>query len=252
MSKQIPIALQLFSLRTDCAERGLPAVLKDVSDIGYAGVEFAGLHGLSALEIRKHLDDTGLQVAGTHTPIAALLGDELEKTIEINQQLGNRYIIVPSLPEEYRDSIDTWKKTAELFNQWAERLAREEMLIGYHNHKIEFEPMDGVYPWDVFYGNTGQEVIMQLDTGNALAAGVDVAPFIDKYPHRAITVHLKEYSGKESSAIIGEGETGWNESFRLCEGIGSTEWYIVEQESYAYPPLECVKRCLHNLRGMLS
>lgn len=252
MSKQIPIALQLFSLRTDCAERGLPAVLKDVSDIGYDGVEFAGLHGLSATEIRKHLDDQGLRVAGTHTPIKDLLGDELEKTIEINRELGNRYIICPSLPEEYRDSIDTWKRTAELFNQWAERLAREDMLIGYHNHTVEFLPMDGVLPWDTFYGNTKTEVIMQLDTGNALEAGVDVAPFIEKYPHRAITVHLKEYAGKDSTAIIGEGDTDWNEMFRLCEGVGSTEWYIIEQESSSYPPLECVKRCLNNLRRMLS
>ena len=28
--------------------------------------------------------------------------------------------------------------------------------------------------------------------------------------------------------------------FDLCETLGGTEWYIVEQESYAYPPLECV------------
>ena len=32
----------------------------------------------------------------------------------------------------------------------------------------------------------------------------------------------------------------WQELFQLCETVGGTEWYIVEQESYAYPPLECV------------
>jgi len=40
------------------------------------------------------------------------------------------------------------------------------------------------------------------------------------------------------------------EIFRLCESTGGTQWYIVEQESYAYPPLECVDRCLQNLRQM--
>jgi sugar phosphate isomerase/epimerase len=49
---------------------------------------------------------------------------------------------------------------------------------------------------------------------------------------------------------IGEGEVDWPEIFDLCETIGSTEWYIVEQESYAFPPLECVDRCLQNLRKM--
>jgi hypothetical protein len=38
--------------------------------------------------------------------------------------------------------------------------------------------------------------------------------------------------------------------FEVCERSGATEWYIVEQESYAYAPLECVERCLQNLRGM--
>jgi hypothetical protein len=32
--------------------------------------------------------------------------------------------------------------------------------------------------------------------------------------------------------------------------VGKTQWYIVEQESYAYPPLECVDRCLQSLRAM--
>ena len=42
----------------------------------------------------------------------------------------------------------------------------------------------------------------------------------------------------------------WARVFDLCETQGGTEWYIVEQESYKYPPLEVVSRCLDNLRGM--
>jgi sugar phosphate isomerase/epimerase len=50
--------------------------------------------------------------------------------------------------------------------------------------------------------------------------------------------------------LIGEGEVEWAELFQLCESVGQTRWYIVEQESYTYPPLECVDRCLQNLRAM--
>jgi len=42
----------------------------------------------------------------------------------------------------------------------------------------------------------------------------------------------------------------WDVIFDLCETSGATEWYIVEQESYAYPPLECVDRCLKKLREL--
>ena len=91
---------------------------------------------------------------------------------------------------------------------------------------------------------------MQLDTGNALHGGADPVPFLERYPGRAVTVHLKEYSKGHRKALIGEGDVCWEDVFRLCETVGGTEWYIVEQESYAHPPLECVDRCLRALKAM--
>lgn len=221
--------------------------------MGYPGVEFAGFHGLTAKELRSHLDNNGLKVAGTHTPLPDLLGDKLSRTIEFNREIGNRYLVCPGLPEEYRSSLDAWKKAADIFNDISETLAAHDMRTGYHNHTVEFTPIDGVLPWDVFYGNTPPEVIMQLDTGNALAGGADVTPYIEKYPNRSITVHLKEHSHDGAKkALIGEGDVNWKEIFRLCQEVGATEWYIVEQESYAYPPMECVWKCLENLRRMLA
>jgi len=246
---QIPIALQLYSVREDC-ERDLPGTLEAVAKMGYEGVEFAGYYGRSAKELRAMLDDLGLVAVGTHTRLDTLLGDQLAETIEFNRTLGNRFLIVPALPEERRNSRQAWLETASTFNEIAERLAEEGMVTGYHNHHIEFTPMDGELPWDTFFGNTRQDVVMQLDTGNALHGGADPILFLERYPGRADTVHLKEYSQVNPKALIGEGEVHWEDVFRLCETIGGTEWYIVEQESYAYPPLECVNRCLRALRAM--
>ncbi len=91
---------------------------------------------------------------------------------------------------------------------------------------------------------------MQLDTGNAFHGGADPVPYIERYPGRAITVHLKEFAKTNDKALIGEGDVPWDVVFQLCETIGKTEWYIVEQETYAHPPLECVDKCLQNLRKM--
>ena len=246
---RIPIALQLYSVREEC-ERDLPGTLKAVARMGYDGVEFAGYYGRAAQELRTMLDDLGLSVAGTHIGLDTLVGDPLAKTIEFNHVVGNRYLIVPWLPDEVRDSHAAWLKTAQQFNEIAARLAEEGMMTGYHNHNVEFTPMEGELPWDTFISNTRQDVIMQLDTGNALDGGADPIPFLERYPGRAVTVHLKEYSPANDKAIIGEGEVRWAEVFRLCETTGGTRWYIVEQEGYAYPPLECVERCLQALKGM--
>ncbi|HXG24950.1 MAG TPA: sugar phosphate isomerase/epimerase [Chthonomonadales bacterium] len=245
----IPIALQLYSVRQLCAQ-DLPGTLAAVAKMGYVGVEFAGYYGRSAQELKKLLDDNGLKVAGTHIGIDTLLGDQLERTVEFNRIIGNKFLIVPGLPEERRNSRAAWLETARLMNEAAERVASHGMRVGYHNHWIEFKPLEGELPWDTFFGNTRQEVVMQLDTGNALHGGADPIPFLRKYPGRAATVHLKEYSASNDKALIGEGDVRWDEFFALCESIGGTEWYIVEQETYAYPPLECVARCLQNLRRM--
>jgi len=61
--------------------------------MGYQGVEFAGYYGLTAEQLRKLLDDNGIVCCGTHTGLDTLLGDNLEKTIEFNKTLGNKYLI---------------------------------------------------------------------------------------------------------------------------------------------------------------
>ncbi|MBC7287648.1 MAG: TIM barrel protein, partial [Armatimonadetes bacterium] len=182
--------------------------------------------------------------------IDTLLPDQFEQTVEFHKTLGNKFLIVPGLPESYRDSADAWRRTAELFNEIAEKLKPHGLRTGYHNHAIEFQPIDGQIPWDIFFSNTIADVVMQVDTGNALHGGADPVPYLEKYPGRASTVHLKEHSATNDKAIIGEGDVRWADVFRICETTGGTEWYIVEQETYAYPPLECVRRCLENLRSM--
>ena len=245
----IPIALQLYSVREDAA-RDLAGVLDQVAKMGYDGVEFAGFYGHDAQTVKKLLDDTGLKVAGAHVGIDTLLGDELQRSIEFHQTIGNRFLIVPGLPEQRRNSRAAWLDTAHTMNEIAENLQPLGMRTGYHNHHIEFTPMDGEMPWDTFFGNTRKDVVMQFDVGNAMHGGADAAPYLERYPGRATTVHVKEYAINNETALIGEGDVPWGRIFELCETIGGTEWYIVEQESYAYPPMECVDRCLQNLRAM--
>lgn len=246
---RIPIALQLYSVRREC-EKDLPRVIESVAEMGYEGVEFAGYYGYSAKDLRRLLDDCGLQVAGAHVPLDSLLGDAFERTIEFHQALGNRFLIVPWMPEDRRADRQGWLQCARLFDELAEKVKPYGMRVGYHNHDFEFKPLDGELPWDIFFGSTREDVVMQLDTGNALQGGGQPTAFLEKYPGRAVTVHLKEYSAADENALIGEGDVPWAEVFRLCERVGGTQWYIVEQEKYPYEPLECARRCLEALKAM--
>ncbi len=245
--RRIPIGLQLYSVRADC-QKDLPGTIAAVAKMGYQGVEFAGYYGRSAKDMRKLLDDNGLKCCGTHTGIDTLLGDNLAKTIEYNKTIGNKYLIAPGLPGKYSSSHQAWLDTAKLFNELAEKVKLQGMLVGYHNHSAEFKAMDGELPWDTFYGNTSEDVVMQLDVGNAIHGGVDPLPYIYRYPGRAITVHVKEFSKTNNKALVGEGDVNWRAFSALCRAVGKTEWYIIEQESYAFSPLECAEKCLQNVR----
>jgi sugar phosphate isomerase/epimerase len=250
LSKQtIPVGLQLYSVRKDC-EKDLPATVAKVAEMGYQGVEFAGYYDYTAKDIRKLLDDNGLKCCGTHTALDTLLGDNLPKTIEFNQTIGNKYLIVPWLdPNEY-SSAEGWQKAADLFNELAEKVEPHKMQVGYHNHSHEFKAVDGKIPWDIFFGNTRKDVIMQFDTGNAMQGGGDALPYLKRYPGRAVTVHLKEYSATNKNAILGEGDIDWQELLNLCETIGGTKWYIIEEEKDVYPPLKGVELSLQNFRKL--
>jgi len=245
--KRIPVGVQLYSVRTEC-EKDLPRTINAVAKMGYKGVEFAGYYARDAKTLRKLLDDVGLVCCGTHTGLNTLLDDELPKTIEFNQILGNEFLIVPSLPEEYRKTREDWQKTAQLFNELSNKVKPFDMWVGYHNHGVEFKPVDGEIPWDIFFGRTKKDVVMQLDTGNAMSGGGDPVVFLKRYPGRAKTVHIKPFSKAKPNAVIGDDELPWKEIFNLCETIGGTRWYIVEYESDAYPPLVSIEKCLEAIR----
>ncbi len=254
---KIPIALELYSVRNEMKE-DVRTTLHAVAEMGYEGVEFAGWHNHSAKELRTILDSEGLTCCGSHTPFSAVQADKLAETIEFNQILGNNKLIIPGIPADLRKTRADWLKLAGFFNELADKLAPHGMVTGYHNHHVEFAPLDGETPWDTFFGNTKASVIMQLDNGNAMLGGADTVGILKQYPGRAVTVHLKPFTRVADMSdheaifrpIIGQDDVPWADFFQACETVGGTEWYIVEYESDAYPPLEAVARCLNALRKM--
>jgi len=245
----LPIALQLYSVRADCA-RDMAGTIRAAAEMGYVGVEFAGWNGHSAKDLRAMLDDNNLRCAGAHVGLDTMLGDDLEKSIEFHRTLGNEFLIVPGLPAPRRETREKLLETAHLFNEVAQKLAPHGMKTGYHSHHFDFEYFGDELAWDVLFGNTQSDVVMQFDTGNALSAGFPAPPFLERYPNRATTVHLKEHSDTNPGAFIGEGDVPWPTIFELCETLGGTQWYIVEHETYPIAPLDCARRELENLKKM--
>jgi sugar phosphate isomerase/epimerase len=244
-SKKIPVGLQLYSVREQC-KNDLLGTVAAVAKIGYRGVEFAGYHGRSAKELRQLLDDNGLVACGTHTPYESVLGDKLKETVEFNRTIGNKFLIVPSMSGA--ESKQVWLDRAKLFNEIADQVKADGMWVGYHAHAHDFNLIEGVSAWDIFFGNTKAAVIMQLDTSNCCDGGADPVAVLKKYPGRARSIHLKAHGGGPD-AVIGEDKINWPEVFAFCEGKGKTQWHVLEHES-SKDPLDAVRRSYEALKKM--
>jgi len=241
---KIPVGVQLYSVREQCA-KDLPGTLAAVAKIGYKGVEFAGYHKRSATELRKMLDDLGLVTCGTHTPYESVLADKLAETIEFNQTIGNKFLIVPWMTGKTKQE---WTDKAKLFNELAEKVKSHGMFVGYHAHAHDFEKLEGESAWDIFFGGTMPAVVMQLDTSNCCEGGADPVAVLKKYPGRAKSIHLKA-NGGGPEAVFGEDKVDWKGVFEFCESKGGTQWYVVEHES-SKDPIDAIRRGYAALKQM--
>lgn len=245
------IGLQLYSLK-EWTERDFLGTLKKVSEVGYDGVEFAGYYGTSSKELKKALTHYGLQVAGSHIGIEDL-ETNLEEVIDYSLEIGNPSVICPGLPEEYRNSADAYKRTAELFNQVGERCAQNGLLFGYHNHDFEFQTFEGKTGIQHFIDETKEShVFFELDTYWAEVCGHSSAELIDQLGHRCKWLHLKDMNNwdEKRNVEVGSGVMDFRKIISKGKSA-NVEWYTVEQEAFDIDQIESIDISLRYLRGIL-
>jgi sugar phosphate isomerase/epimerase len=230
---KVPIALQLYAVRGEVA-KSLPDTLKQVAKIGYQGAEPWGYdgrevawRGFAPAALRKMFDDNGLRCCGIHLSTDALLGDNLQRTVELNKALGNNFLIIAG-DKQRMSSQAGIAELAKILNDTAEKLSPQNMACGYHAHGFDFGVIDGEVAWHRLFSSTKPQVIMQIDIGNSASGGGDPIAALRKFPNRARSVHLKEHGGPKGR-VIGEGEMDWKTVFELCRTQQPVEWYVIEE-----------------------
>jgi sugar phosphate isomerase/epimerase len=248
-----PVGLELYSVR-DALMKDLTGTVRAVAKIGYQVVEFYSPYyswtPQTATEVRKLMDDLGIRCPSTHNDSRAFTPDGLAKAIELNQILGSRYVVLAG-PGPVT-SIDGWKIVSDRLNAAADRLEVVGMHAGYHNHQLEWKPVEGQRPMDVIATRTVKDVALQLDVGTCVEVGADPVAWIESHPGRIKSLHCKDWApGRGYAVLFGEGTSPWDRIFKAAESGGGVEYYLVEQEEGpADEQLQRAERCLANWKRL--
>jgi sugar phosphate isomerase/epimerase len=143
--------------------------------------------------------------------------------------------------------LDGWKSVAEQLARASEKLKPLGMAAGYHNHQLEFRPLEGKRPIEVLAANTPSDVMLQLDVGTCVEVGSDPVAWIQANPGRIRCLHCKDWGageGKGYKVLFGEGDAPWTKIFAAAESVGGVEFYLIEQEGSRYGSIETAERCL--------
>lgn len=266
------IALQLYSVRDDM-EQDFYGTLKKVKEMGYSGVEFAGLFGHSPEEVKAMCEELGLVPLSAHVPLQDLREDP-DGAIATYKAIGCKYIVVPYLTPEYRPGKPGFQTVIDSVKMLGEKMAAADMVLQYHNHDFEFVKLEGKYALDILYSEAGPELLQtQIDTCWVNVGGEDPAQYLTKYAGRIPTVHLKDFNGGKSEnmyALIGIDDNKKSEEVSAFElrplgkGVqdfpaiiaaadaGGAQWYIVEQDnpSLGLTPLQCAQVSINYLMSL--
>jgi len=262
---KFPVALQLYTVR-DFAEKDFEGTLAKVKEMGYDGVEFAGLYDHEPAQVKDMLERIGLEPVSAHVPLEAMLADP-EGVIGAYAEIGCKYIAIPYLVEERRPGAEGFDKTLEDIKKVATIAKEHGIQMLYHNHDFEFVKVDGKYGLDLLYESISEDLLKtEIDTCWVKVAGLDPADYIRKYSGRAPVVHLKDFfmssekkpeqlyeligiesekkeeQGEEAFGFrpVGYGVQDFESILKASEEAGA-EWVVVEQDQPALDKtsLEC-------------
>ncbi|MBQ7148956.1 MAG: sugar phosphate isomerase/epimerase [Pseudobutyrivibrio sp.] len=275
MSKTLPVGIQVYGLRDllENTPENFKSVMQKVKDLGYDGVELAGLYGLEPEFVKNTLAEVGLTPISAHVAFDEMMND-IDKVIADYSAIGVKYLVMPYMAEEYRPANpEGFKKFLPLLNEVGEKIHKAGMTFLYHNHDFEFVKLEnGKWGYDEMFDSIPSENLQsELDTCWCDVATGEAPEFVKKYTDRIPVVHLKDYikkgEVKNMYKLIGieeeesEGDTGYF-GFRPV-GFGqmiwepvleaaieaNANWVIVEQdEHYELEPLECARRSREYLR----
>lgn len=229
------------------------------------GFKGSGFFGKSAAEVSRVAKSNGISIPSMHTDFDTLQNN-LTPLLDAANLLGAKYVVLPSIPDEYRQTLDDYKKTATLFNIIGENAKKQGIRFAYHNHGYGLQKKDGSMPIDIIFDETDPSLVyFEMDLYWTVAGGVDPVELLTKHKGRYKMMHVKDMKERKTFAGDGGNATQWIALFPyMCsagDGViellkilkvakeNGVDHFFVEQDMVANPEV-ALKRSFDFLQSI--
>jgi sugar phosphate isomerase/epimerase len=234
--------------------------LAKVAAQGYKTVETFGYgngkwFGMNAAELRAELKSHGLTTPSGHTfPASVFLQSGWEEkwkpAVADAKAVGQEFIVVPWMEEQFRTDINNFKKLAATLNKAAEICKQTGIKLAYHNHDFEFAPLAGTNGLDVLLKETDPKLVFfEMDIYWVSKAGKDPLAYFSKYPGRFAMWHIKDMdkTPQKNFTEVGSGVINFKKIFTHAKQSGM-KYFFVEQDQCPGAPLDSTAKSITYLK----
>jgi sugar phosphate isomerase/epimerase len=276
------VGIQFFSL-PKLLEKDLEGTLALLSQMGYKEVELYGPYPFSteaakkrwdtitpslgftgsgyfdhsATQMKMLLKKNGMSAPSMHTDLDTLQNN-MAQLAEAAYITGTQYVVLPAIPDAKRQTLDDYKKMADVFNKIGSEAKKGGVKFAYHNHGYGLNEVDGKMPLQLILDGTDpSSVFFEMDLFWTTAGGADPVTLLEKYKNRYHLMHVKDMSKKVQFSGDGGSSSQWIELFPYMTTAGNgvldlktilpkaraagVKYFIVEQDIVADPEIALKK-----------
>lgn len=242
------IGLQLWTIR-DHTERDMLGALRKVARMGYRAVEFAGFGATHVADIRRALDELGVEPIAAHIPLRDLV-EQQGHVIDQMRALGCRRVVLPWIPPEYRAPLEQVERFAEQCNTLGEAFSAAGIEFAYHNEDYDFLPLASSTLWQTLVDRTDPTLVkVQLDIFSAIVMNADWLALMRAYGARITSLHISDMHNR-AYVPVGTGSLQWQPILNAARAT-ATDCLIVEHDGSLHS-LEDAATSLSNLVHLLN
>lgn len=170
------------------------------------------------------------------------------EALDTVKSLGCKNVTMAKVPAFAPQDTEQMATTyAAYFERIAAMAAERGMKFCYHPSSAELRATNGVSFFDLIAQKCDAEKVwFQIDTFEALEAGVDVISLLGQYKGRVLSLHLHD-----RSVVCDSGEIDFDKVIKRGYECGVKD-IIIEQRHFTLPPMNCVERSLQNVLTLAS